>query len=116
MAEGMRDEQEGPSRASTVPAIITTNASSSSIIHHDLSTSASNSPTIFNRGDHSPSSPNPSFLRSSQSFPIGTSQSQLILVLLHDFFLCLPLSRPVALASHLLSTPSDRTRSIKFQL
>ncbi|GLA12379.1 hypothetical protein AnigIFM62618_007516 [Aspergillus niger] len=73
MAEGMRDEQEGPSRASTVPAIITTNASSSSIVHHDLSTSASNSPTIFNRGDHSPSSPNPSFLRSSQSFPIGSA-------------------------------------------
>ncbi|OJZ84787.1 hypothetical protein ASPFODRAFT_83014 [Aspergillus luchuensis CBS 106.47] len=73
MAEGMRDEQEGPSRASTVPAIITTNASSSSIIHHDLSTSASNSPTIFNRGDHSPSSPNPSLLRSSQSFPIGSA-------------------------------------------
>ncbi|OOF93247.1 hypothetical protein ASPCADRAFT_8195 [Aspergillus carbonarius ITEM 5010] len=72
MAEGMRDERGAHSRASTVPAIITTNASSSTIVQHDLSTSATNSPTFFNRGDHSPGAPSPGLLRSSPSFPIGS--------------------------------------------
>ncbi|RAK99445.1 WD40 repeat-like protein [Aspergillus ibericus CBS 121593] len=71
MAEGMRDERGSQSR-STVPAIITTNASSSTIVHHDPSTSATNSPTFFNRGDHSPSTPSPGLLRSSQGFPFGS--------------------------------------------
>ncbi|PYH90439.1 WD repeat protein [Aspergillus ellipticus CBS 707.79] len=65
MAEGMRDERGGgPARASTVPvpAIITSNPSNS------------NSPLSWRqRGDHSPSSPNPGLLRSSQSFPIGSA-------------------------------------------
>ncbi|RAL14664.1 WD repeat protein [Aspergillus homomorphus CBS 101889] len=81
MAEGMRPPP-AVSRALTIPAIVTSNASSSSsipIIHETSTTSTtntSNSPTVFNNcGDQSPNASRPSLIRSSQTLPIGSGAS-----------------------------------------